>query len=227
MDNPRNQEKEYRMLQLDKWAKMEKLVQDDFAIDFVKFSRCSDVNYYYEVSESRRQVLENIMEALITPNINMIGVCGKDDDNNIASLLQRVIRRGWRDNLFGMIVMISIREKPDIRRIQEEIAHEIGCSFQRQVKQEKKTRCCGFNNYFEFHSANTKKFATENAQQLYDKIRSVPKILFILRDVRSRIDLAKLGIPFGVDHQGCKLILISESNDILSNHMNAQCTFMF
>ncbi|KAE9611732.1 hypothetical protein Lal_00011825 [Lupinus albus] len=224
MDNPRNHEKEYRML-LDKWAKMKKLVKDDFAVDFVKCS--SNVKDYYEVSESIRQVLEHIMEALIAPNINMIGVRGKDDDNHIASLLQRVIRRGWRDNLFGMIVMISIRENPDIRRIQEEIAHEIGCSFQRQVKQDKEPRyCCGFN-YFQFHSANTKKFATENAEQLFDKIRSVPKILFILRDVRSKLDLAKLGIPFGVDHQGCKLILISESDDILSNHMNAQCTFMF
>ncbi|CAL0316381.1 unnamed protein product [Lupinus luteus] len=195
-------------------------------MDNLRFnSASSNVKDYYEVSESRKQVLDHIMEALIAPNINMIGVCGKDDDN-IASLLQRVIRRGWRDNLFGMIVMIRIGENPDIRRIQEEIAHEIGCSFQRQVKQDKKTRCCGFN-YFEFHSANTKKFDTENAQQLFDKIRSVPKILFILRDVRSRLDLGKVGIPFGVDHRGCKLIFISESDDILSNHMNAQCTFIF
>ncbi|KAK7256059.1 hypothetical protein RIF29_29492 [Crotalaria pallida] len=191
MDSPNRTQEEYRMA-LDRCEEKEitKLIGDNYEFGLRKCSSWSNAKDY-DISGSRRSILENIIEALTDPYIFMIGVWGKDD-NNVTSLMHRVIRRGWRDNLFGMIVMVSIGENPILRRIQDEIAHEIGFSFQGQEREDRRTGCRGFN----FIQFNSKKAVIENAQQLSDKIRTTLKILIILRDLRSRLDLEKLGIPF-------------------------------
>lgn len=44
------------------------------------------------------------------------------------------------------------------------------------------------------------------------------RVLVILDDVWDRLELNEIGIPFGDDHKGCKIVLTSRSED-LCNHM--------
>ncbi|GFZ02012.1 hypothetical protein Acr_15g0006210 [Actinidia rufa] len=50
------------------------------------------------------------------------------------------------------------------------------------------------------------------------------KILVILNDVWNTLELEEVGIPFGEDHKGCKILLTSRSQDVCSE-MGAQKTF--
>ena len=47
----------------------------------------------------------------------------------------------------------------------------------------------------------------------------------ILRDLYKGLDLEKVGIPHGADHAGCKLLLTSASEEVLSKEMHAQKIF--
>ncbi|KAK7280356.1 hypothetical protein RJT34_25419 [Clitoria ternatea] len=164
---------------------------------------------------SRMLDLEGIIEALSDPNVYMIGVCGNHDDR-MGNHLDTVVRRVTREGLFGVFVMVTITEKPNLRRILDEIANQLGFSYQ---KIEKKTN--SFRGVFPGKTKKNKDLS-EYARQLSDKIRTdQPKVLFILRDLHTKFDLSTIG----VDHRFCKLIITSQSEDTLSNQMNAQRTF--
>ncbi|KAF5930706.1 hypothetical protein HYC85_031579 [Camellia sinensis] len=66
------------------------------------------------------------------------------------------------------------------------------------------------------------------AERKFDKVAMVvmaeseKKILLVLDDIWDRLELIeKVGIPFGEDHKGCKILLTSRSKDVC-NKMDAQ-----
>nr|KYP75356.1 hypothetical protein KK1_008082 [Cajanus cajan] len=151
------------------------------------------------------------MEALSDPNIHIIGVClcGNNDDH-----LNTVIRRVRREGLLGVTVMVNIGENPNLRMIQDEIAHQLGFTFQTKPEA---ISCCAV---FDIKTKN-KKVVSQNARELSHRIRTESNVLFILRDLHTRLDLAKLG----VDHQFCKLVLTSHNEKMLLKRNNVQRTF--
>ncbi|KAJ1426167.1 P-loop containing nucleoside triphosphate hydrolase [Sesbania bispinosa] len=137
----------------------------------------------YEVSGLINFALEGTVEALVNPNINIVGVYGSSTLRK-TNLIEKISRRIKRDNLFDTIVMASVTEKPDLKRIQGEIGNMLGLQFGEEA-------------------------VVERAKRLCDRIKKEQRILVILDDLWDGINLERVGIPFENDHKGCKIVFIS------------------
>ncbi|CAL5423013.1 unnamed protein product [Camellia sinensis] len=62
------------------------------------------------------------------------------------------------------------------------------------------------------------------AGEIQSKILSVGRVLVILDDVWKRLELNDIGIPFGDNHEGCKIVMTSRSEDVC-NGMDTQKNF--
>ena len=153
-----------------------------------------------EACRSRTVALNGIMEALTCGDNNIIGVLGPESTEN-ADLLEKVSRRAKRDGLFDVVVMATVSHKPNNTRIQDEIAEALGLKF------------------------GDEKDVAKRAKRLRERILMEQKILVILHDLCKGLDLDKVGIPYGADHTGCKLLLTSASEEVLSKEMHAQKIF--
>ncbi|RHN74722.1 putative P-loop containing nucleoside triphosphate hydrolase [Medicago truncatula] len=63
------------------------------------------------------------------------------------------------------------------------------------------------------------------ATQLRNRLTKEKSILVILDDIWGRLDLVEVGIPFGDDHKGCKLVVTSRDLNVLNCEMNIQKAF--
>ncbi|XP_054790035.1 disease resistance protein SUMM2-like [Prosopis cineraria] len=148
----------------------------------------------FDALEWRKPILNSVVEALSDPNTHLIGVYGSHDEIK-DTLLQRVRRRVQRDQLFDMVVTAAVTKYPDMRKIQEDIASQLGLTF--------------------IHVSKDKR-----AIELMHRVKNEQKILVVLCNLHKGLDLGKLGIPYGADHTGCKILLSSTSEDVLSNRMH-------
>ncbi|KAL5835541.1 hypothetical protein ACOSQ3_015096 [Xanthoceras sorbifolium] len=158
----------------------------------------------YKAFESRMSTLKDILSALSNPNIDMVGVYGQSGIGK-TMLVKEVFRQAkvkkvLDEKLFDEIVFMEISEPPNIRDIQGEIADKLG---------------------LEFHS----KSDPGRARELHARLKRENKILLILDNISRRLNLEKVGIPFGDDHKGCKLLLTTRNEDVLSNKMDSQNNF--
>ncbi|BAT73593.1 hypothetical protein LR48_Vigan01g042500 [Vigna angularis] len=146
-----------------------------------------------EVSGLVNMALEEAMEALANPNIDMVGVYGSSTlrTNN---LIEKMSRRVKRDNLFDVTVIASVTKKPDLKRIQGELGKMLGLQFGEET-------------------------VVGRAKLLCDRIKKEKRILIILNDLYAGLNLDRVGIPFGVHHKGCKIVLLSGSADVLINQI--------
>ena len=53
------------------------------------------------------------------------------------------------------------------------------------------------------------------ASKLYDRLKSENKILVILDNIWKHLELETVGIPFGNNHKGCRLLLTARDNTVL------------
>ncbi|KAH9686739.1 hypothetical protein KPL70_014484 [Citrus sinensis] len=53
------------------------------------------------------------------------------------------------------------------------------------------------------------------ASRLYERLKSENKILVILDNIWKHLELETVGIPFGNNHKGCRLLLTSRDNNVL------------
>ncbi|KAL7242737.1 hypothetical protein ACSBR1_015177 [Camellia fascicularis] len=87
--------------------------------------------------------------------------------------------------------MAVVSQNADIKKIQDQIAVMLGITkFTNQTSEIERTSalCAGLKN--------------------------VKKILVILDDVWDRLELTTLGIPFGQDHEGCKIIITTRREQV-------------
>ncbi|KAI4332255.1 hypothetical protein L6164_017179 [Bauhinia variegata] len=159
-------------------------------------------------------IFKDIMEALTDANINMIGVCGHEKSRHTETILEKVSTRAKRDNLFDVIETVTLKGKTNLGRIQQEIADVLGCSIQ-----EEKAACC--LPYF-----LNQKIVAERARQLSEWIKKKEKVLLIISALDTRLDLAQIGIPFGEDHKGCKVMVVSKSDETLSQMKTQKIFFL-
>eukprot|EP00257_Ricinus_communis_P027326 XP_025014740.1 probable disease resistance protein At4g27220 [Ricinus communis] len=163
-----------------------------------KFSPSSfpDGNYAFE---SRQSILMQVWDAIKDPNVSMIGVYGMGGVGK-TTLVKEVSRRATESMLFDVSVMATLSYSPDLLKIQAEIAEQLGLQF---VEESLAVR----------------------ARRLHQRLKMEEKILVVLDDIWGRLDLEALGIPFGNDHLGCKILLASRSLDVLSHQMGAERNF--
>nr|XP_023920782.1 probable disease resistance protein At4g27220 [Quercus suber] len=153
----------------------------------------------YEDFESRKIIFDGVMKALKDDNICAIGVCGMGGLGK-TMLVGKVATQVIEDKLFKSIVTVVVSHAPDLKKIQKDIAKELGLSFQDEETDSQK------------------------ANLLRERLKK-EKILLIIDDIWNKIDLEDLGISFGNDHKGSKLLLTSRFRDVLATDMDAQEIF--
>ncbi|KAI9186093.1 hypothetical protein LWI28_013699 [Acer negundo] len=157
-------------------------------------------NKFYEAFESRMLTLNDILNALSNPNVNMIGVYGTGGVGK-TTLVKEAARQAQRRKLFDEVVFAVVSQTPDVKKIQGEIADGLGLAFFEESESGRARRLCA-------------------------RLKKDNKILIILDDIWSILDLEIIGVPCGDDNKGCKVLLISRSLDVLSNGMDSQTNYL-
>ncbi|CAJ2677325.1 unnamed protein product [Trifolium pratense] len=158
------------------------------------------------------KVKEQIMDVLRVRDQgeNIIGLCGTD--KRVEHSVKTTIRRAERDQLFQNIVTATVTKKPDITKIQTQIGDAIGLNFDNKTDLAKSNYCMCFGN-------NKRITNAETAVLLCAKMKELQTVLVVLYDLHGRLNLCEIGIPFGEDHNGCKILLTSTSLEVLSEQM--------
>ncbi|XVF77480.1 hypothetical protein PTKIN_Ptkin14bG0047500 [Pterospermum kingtungense] len=132
-------------------------------------------------SESSKLTFNQIIEALNTDGVNMIGLYGMPGVGK-TTLAKQVMKHVTEQKLFDTVVMVTMSQNPNIKTIQKGIAESLRLKFETSTEEGK-------------------------AEELWGRLKAVNKILIIVDDVWKNFDLKTIGIPFDVEHQGCKILL--------------------
>ncbi|WJX37912.1 hypothetical protein P8452_25628 [Trifolium repens] len=140
--------------------------------------------------ETRESLKENIMKALLAHHSSCnIGVYGLGGVGK-TTLLEEVFEMSKQQKLFDTVVTANVTKDPDIKTIQGEIADLLGLRFDEET-------------------------ILGRARRLRERIMMENNILVVLDDIWTILDLKKVGIPFGNEHNGCKLLMTSRNQDVL------------
>ncbi|KAF5944296.1 hypothetical protein HYC85_018373 [Camellia sinensis] len=142
---------------------------------------------------SRNSTMTSVMEALIDEKINIIGIHGIGGVGK-TTFVKEIGKKEKSNKHFDEVVMAVVSQNPDIKNIQGQIASMLG--FTRLTDQQSEI---------------------ERASMLYARLKDVKKILAILDDVWAKLNLAAVGIPFGNDHQGCKIIITTRREQVCNS----------
>ncbi|KAL9450772.1 hypothetical protein AB3S75_012497 [Citrus x aurantiifolia] len=156
-------------------------------------------NKDFEAFESRTSILNEIIDALKNPNVNMLLIYGMGGIGK-TTLAKEVARKAECDKLFDQVVFSEVSESRDVRKIQGEIADKLGLKFDEESE-------------------------SGRARRLYDRLKKEKRILVILDNIWENLDLLDVGIPHGDDHIGCKVLFTARSEEVLSGEMESRKNF--
>ncbi|CAJ2659424.1 unnamed protein product [Trifolium pratense] len=153
----------------------------------------------YEALDSRTSMLTAIMMELKNPNSSIIGVYGMGGVGK-TKLVEQLAWQAKNDKLFSVVAIATITDSPDLEKIQDKIADDLDMKFIMQTKEGR-------------------------AMQLRQRISNEKSILVILDDIWGKLDLTEVGIPFGDDHKGCKVVVTSRNLNVLNREMGTEKEF--
>ncbi|GAU43418.1 hypothetical protein TSUD_398930 [Trifolium subterraneum] len=142
-----------------------------------------------EIYETRESLKEDIVKALSNPNSCNIGIYGLGGVGK-TTLVEEVKLTAKQLKLFDKVVITHVSQNPDFKTIQGEIADLLGLRFDEETI---------------FGRAN----------RLRQRIKMEKSILVILDNIWTMLDLKKVGIPFGNEHKGCKLLMTCRNQNVL------------
>uniref|UniRef100_A0A2N9IHJ5 AAA+ ATPase domain-containing protein n=1 Tax=Fagus sylvatica TaxID=28930 RepID=A0A2N9IHJ5_FAGSY len=175
-------------------GKFDKVSYRDASQGIVTTSSMDYMNF-----ESRMSTMNQLMETLRASNINIIGVWGMAGVGK-STLVREVAKKVKEERLFDEVAIAIVKQNPDQRRIQGEIADKLDLD----LKLAKETL------------SGRADLLRERLTQDKNK-----KILIILDDIWEKLDLDEIGIP----RQGCKVVVTSRDRDILSSQMDTEKNF--
>ncbi|KAF3434022.1 hypothetical protein FNV43_RR25125 [Rhamnella rubrinervis] len=155
----------------------------------------------YVTFQSRISICNEIMEAFRNPNVKIIGVSGMGGVGK-TMLAKQVSRQAMEEEkLFNKVIMTTVSQTQDLKKIQQEIAEQLGLKLEEE-------------------SINVR------AERLRRRIVREKNFLLILDDVWEKLELHEVGISLGNDQNDCKILLTSRSQDVICNDMGADKNFL-
>ncbi|KAJ6762339.1 PHOSPHATASE putative-RELATED [Salix koriyanagi] len=143
----------------------------------------------YEAFESRRHVLDEILEALKDNDVNLVGVYGMAGVGK-TTIVKKVAEQVKANRIFDVVVLAVVSKTPDLKTIQGEIADGLGFKFEAET-------------------------IRGRAERLRERLERETKVLVILDDIWERLELDDVGIPSGSDYRGCKILMTSRDRNAL------------
>ncbi|XP_031263105.1 probable disease resistance protein At4g27220 [Pistacia vera] len=151
--------------------------------------------------ESRNSIKKQIMKALIDDDhVSIIGICGMGGVGK-TTLLKEIGQQAKEEKIYDAVVMAVVSQTPSIMKIQGDIADMLGVTNSLPPNSE-----------------------LARATFLWERIKKEKRILVVLDDIWRRIELDEIGIPFGDDHEGCKIVITSRSK-LVCNQQDCQKVF--
>ncbi|KAF2294855.1 hypothetical protein GH714_024515 [Hevea brasiliensis] len=143
----------------------------------------------FEAFESRTSAVEQIMNALKDADVNLIGVYGMGGVGK-TTLVKQIAAQVREYGIFKLVVMATVTHNPELKKVQQDIADWLDYKF-------------------DVESVEVR------AARLSARIKKEEKILIILDDIWAAIKLEEVGIPYGRDHKGSKILMTSRNQSVL------------
>ncbi|KAH7662133.1 P-loop containing nucleoside triphosphate hydrolase protein [Dioscorea alata] len=146
-------------------------------------------NEDFVIFDSRKSRVKKILEALNDEAVHLIGLCGMGGVEK-TMLVKDVAKQAKEQSLFGEVVMVTISQNIDLKRIQSDIAD-----------------CLSLKITEENEGVRAAKLAERLATTQNKK-------LVILDDLWETLDLSKVGIRLSQMPATCKVVITTRNKDI-------------
>ncbi|KAI9075473.1 hypothetical protein K1719_042561 [Acacia pycnantha] len=139
--------------------------------------------------ESRKTKFKQLVEALEDGNHHMIGLQGMGGTGK-TTLATQVGKQVEESKAFEKVIFVVVSNPPDVNRIRGDIARQLGLRLK------------------ESEEANHSKL-------LWSRIyNNEKKLLIILDDVWEELNLIEIGIPSGLDHKNCYVLITTRHSKV-------------
>ena len=144
----------------------------------------------FKAFDSRISIMNDVFEALWDDKINMIAICGMGYGGiGKTTMAKEVAKRAKDDKLFDEVAIAVVSQNQDLIKIQGEIAEMLGLTLVE------------------------KNSLPVRAERIKKRLMDCKSALVILDDVWDELYLEAVGIPFGGQHNKCKILLTSRSEE--------------
>ncbi|KAM7505271.1 hypothetical protein LguiB_004175 [Lonicera macranthoides] len=154
--------------------------------------------------ESRSWIIRDVMKALKDDKVRIIGIWGMGGVGK-TTMAKEVVQRVTEEGICDEILMVVVSQKPDLKKVQGDIAELLGLRLEEQSLSARAGR---------LHQRLTQKGPNGTPK----------KIIIILDGIWTRLDLEEVGIRFANDHTSCKILLTSREKDVC-DQMKTDKTF--
>ncbi|XP_039159806.1 probable disease resistance protein At4g27220 [Eucalyptus grandis] len=157
-----------------------------------------------DVPESRASIIEVVIKAITDDKVCVIGVYGPGGVGK-TKLMEDVERQVKEEQLFDVVATANVSRDLDVKRIQGELANALGLKLVNEETVRGRAHCL-----------------CKMLQKYSEK-----KVLIILDNLWTKLELKEVGIPCGYDNKarGCKLLLTSRYRDVLYIEMSSDREF--